>query len=506
MSLLRRVTRLARHTPALAGAAAALLAIAVMICCDAAADAPPVSVAAPSNPLSLADAYTEFRRLFDGKQYAAAAPLAQRVAELTEKELGPTSDDLQVALMNLATTQYLSSDYVGAEASYLRAIELTEGSGKPRLERLARANAGLAATYHEGKRHDLAVQRFERAVALNRRAEGLLNEHQLPLLDKYADSLTELGRFEEALQVQRYAMRIAERKYGESDPRLAPALEKLGRWYARVGAYEPSRTTLKRAIRIVETAQGPQSPELIGPLTALAECIRLQLLDPAQQRPAAPDADRASFFHDMPEPPQFSSMATAAEGQQALERAAGIVTAHADSSPLQVADVYTQLGDWFAARSQPERALPPYQQAWHAAGKATFEGKPLVDLLFGKPMLLNYVRPESWNRYGSRPREEIELRTVLLDVTVTAQGQVRDARVVDDSGDERRAGQTVQAAATARYRPRFDNGQPVETQNVSFAQAWVALLPKPPAPAPAPPAAAPAPAPDPAPDKNPQQP
>jgi tetratricopeptide (TPR) repeat protein len=498
MSLLHGVIRLARHTRTLAGAAAALLAIAAMICCDAAADAPPESLAAPANPPSRADAYTDFRRLFDAGNYAAAAPQAQRVAELTEKELGPASDELQVALMNLATTQYLSGDYVGAESSYLRVIELTERSGKPRLERLARANAGLAATYHQGQRHDLAVQRFEKAVALNRRAEGLLNERQLPLLDKYTDSLTELGRFEEALQVQRYAMRIAERKYGESDPRLAPALEKLGRWYARVGAYEPSRATLKRAIRLVEDAQGLQSPNLVGPLTALAECNRLQLLDPAQSRMTAPDMDRASLFRDAPEPLPFPSPTTAAEGQQALERAAAIVTAHADSPPLQVADVYTQLGDWFEARSQPERALPHYQQAWQAAGKATFQGKPLVDLLFGKPVLLNYVRPSSWNRYGSRPREEIELKTVVLDITVTAQGKVRDPRVVDDSGDERRAEQTVQAAATALYRPRFENGRPAETPNLSFTQAWVVLLPKPPA-------AASAPDPAPTPDKDPKQ-
>ena len=74
--------------------------------------------------------------------------------------------------MNLAMTQYLMGDYVGAEASYSRAIETVKSSGRPLHARLARAYAGLAATYHEGKRHDLAVENFQQAVALTRRHES----------------------------------------------------------------------------------------------------------------------------------------------------------------------------------------------------------------------------------------------------------------------------------------------------------------------------------------------
>jgi tetratricopeptide (TPR) repeat protein len=486
MSLLRGVTTPALHTSILTSAARALIAAAAVAYCGATMADPADAGAQATPPPSRVDAYAEFRRLFEAKDYPAAAVQAKQFAELTEQEIGPAGDDLQVALINLATAQYLAGDYVGAEGTYLRVIELADASGKPRVERLARANAGLAVTYYAGQRYDLAVQRFETAVALSRRSEGLLNEHQLPLLDKYTDSLTELGRYQDALRVQKYALRIAERKYGDRDPRVAPALEKLGRWYARVGAYDPARMSLRRAIDIVEKAQGSASPQLVGPLTALAECARLQLLDPAQQRLAAPDADRGSMFHDPMEPLPYSPTATVAEGQKALERAVAIASERPDPSPMQIADVRVQYGDWFQMRSQPERALPQYQQAWQAASRATYEGKPLSDVLFGKPVLLHYARPENWDRYASRPREEIEMKTVLLDGMVTAEGRMRDARVLDDSGDARRADQTRGAAATARYRPRFENGQPVDTPDVRFTQAWVVLIPKPDAPVPEP--------------------
>jgi TonB family protein len=93
-------------------------------------------------------------------------------------------------------------------------------------------------------------------------------------------------------------------------------------------------------------------------------------------------------------------------------------------------------------------------------------------------VLLHYVQPESWNRYGSRPRDEIEMKTVLLTVVVSAEGRIHDAKIVDDSGDTRHAEQTVRAANTARYRPRFENGQSVDTPDVSFSQSWVVLRPK----------------------------
>jgi tetratricopeptide (TPR) repeat protein len=486
MSLLRGVTTLALQAPTLAGTVRTLAAVALIACCTAAMGDPAGAGAPAAAPLSRVDAYAEFRRLFEAKDYAAATAPAKQFAELTEQEIGTAGDDLQVALINLATAQYLAGDYVGAEASYLRVIELAEASGKPRVERLARANAGLAVTYYAGKRYDLAVQRFDRAVALSRRSEGLLNEHQLPLLDKYTDSLTQIGRYQDALQVQKYALRIAERKYGERDPRIAPALEKMGRWYASVGAYEPARSTLRRAIDIVEKAEGPASPRLVGPLTALAECARLQLLDPAQQGTSAPDANRASMFHDPMEPMPSSPTTTAADGLKALERAVAIASTREDPSPLQIADVRTQYGDWFQARSQSERALPQYQQAWQAASEVTFEGRPLTTVLFGKPLLLQYARPANWDRYASRPPEEIERKVVLVDVTVTREGRTRDAKVLDDDGDARRGEQTLQAVASARYRPRFENGQAVDTPNVPFTQTWVVLVPKADTPAPAP--------------------
>ncbi|MCX7052768.1 MAG: tetratricopeptide repeat protein [Proteobacteria bacterium] len=485
----------------LVAAAWAGLAVAGTAFAQSAPPAPADPVATPpgnaaGNPAtaSATDAYTSFRTEFDAGRYAEAVPHAERVLELAAAQATtPTAEEVQVALMNLGMVQNLSDDYVGAESTYLRVIKLIESSGRPLHDRLARAYAGLASAYHDGNRHDLAVQSFDQAIALKRRHEGLLTAKQVPLVEKYIDSLTELGRYPEALKAQKYLLRIATRQYGGSSPQLAPTLEEIGRWYTSIGAYDQSRRTLRQAIEIVEAAEGPNSPLLVGPLLAIAACNRRQLLDPAAQPLASPDEQREALFHDpsaMLVPVQVSPASLAGEGERSLLRAAQIVDQAAAPSPVAVLNVRTQIGDWYQVRNQPDRARSHYQQAWRAAARVTdkLNGKSYTEAIFGQPVLLHLFRPDDWNRYPKRPPTEVEVRNVVVEYTVSALGRVEAPQVIDDSGDKRRGEKTaLSLQSTARYRPRLENGEPVATPGVQFSQPWILLLP-PPAEKPAAPA------------------
>jgi tetratricopeptide (TPR) repeat protein len=444
---------------------------------------PPAAV--PVSSASVTDAYAEFRRRFDAGQYVEAVDHARSVAELTEGQAtDPTAEDVQVALMNLGMVQNLAADYSGAEATFQRVIGLIEKSGRPTRARLVRAYAGLASAYHDGKRHELAVQAFDQAIALTRRHEGLLTEQQVPLIEKYIDSLTELGRYPEALQAQKYLLRIATRQYGATSVEIVPRLEQIGRWYASVGAYDQSRRILKQALGIIATAEGEQSQRLVGPLLALAACNRRQLLDPVQQQQDSAD-NAANRFNDPTAPVSVSGYSPGmlvAEGERALLQAAALTDAAPEPPPMQVLNVRTQLGDWYQLRQQPDRALPHYRQAWLAATRISekLEGKAYTEAIFGKPVLLHVVRPEGWNRYAGRAPDTVEARTVVVEFAVDPTGRVHDGKIVDDSGDTKRAEKTVRALAeTGRYRPRFEAGEPVVTPEMRFEQPWILPLPEP---------------------------
>lgn len=448
---------------------------------SSAADAPPQ---APTTP---EQAYTEFKRLFEAGEHAAAVEQARKVVELAERAEPTGAEELQVAVMNLGLAERTAGDYVAAEASYQRAIALIEASGRLTSPRYARAHAGLAFTYYDARRYDLAAPGFERAIALNRRAEGLFNEEQLPLLEKQADTLTELGRSEEALQAHRYALRLVGRRSGERSLRYAAELESFGRWYSRARAYDASRVTLRRAADLTGSLKGPEALELIGPLTGIAENARRWLNDPQAREQPSDEAERRAMYHDpvMPGPPRLSTSTIETEGRHALERATAIVDAHPDAPPGTVAAVHLQLGDWHQSRQSPERALPHYQRAWLAAAQVTEEGRALNQILFGEPLLLYLDPPDGWNRYAPRPPEEVERRDVEIELTVTAQGLVRDATIVADGGDPKLAVRGQRAAETGRYRPRFIDGEPVDAPAIRYVQPFFVLREAGPVPGPA---------------------
>jgi tetratricopeptide (TPR) repeat protein len=452
-------------------AATLLLAVAGLAAPRYGGAAEPAAVPAPTTA-------AEFKRLYEAGDYPAAVRQARAVLAEVERSEPVDAEELQVALMNLGLVQRLAGDYLDAEASFRRVIELLEGSGRVTNPRLARACSGLALTYYAARRYDLAAPAFERAIALNRRAEGLFNEDQLPLLDKQADALTEIGRVDDALQAHRYALKLVERRHGAQSLRYAQELVTLGRWYSRVRAYESARYVLRRAVDLVVELKGPDSLELIGPLTAAADNARRWLGD-SQAIAAMADEDRQVMYHDpiAPGPPSLSPIAIQSEGLRALERSVEIVDANPDAPPASVAAVRVQLGDLHQIRLAPERALPHYQQAWRAANGVTEGGRPLQQVLFGEPLLLYYAAPDGWSRYASRPAEEVERRNAELEVTVSPQGRVVQSKVTNDAGDPRLAARAQRAAESARYRPRFVDGQPVETAGVRFLQPFYVLRP-----------------------------
>jgi tetratricopeptide (TPR) repeat protein len=445
-------------------------------------DAPPASAAdatpATPPPASYDEAYAEFKRRFDSRDFAGAVEQGRAVVAQAERIEPPDAELLQVALMNLGIAERMSGDYLQSEATYRRVIDLIEGTGRLASSRLGRAYGGLALTYHAARRYDLAVPAFERAIALLRRSEGLFSDDQLPLLDKQADALTELDRVSDALQAHRYALQLVGRRYGEASLRYAQQLESIGRWYTRAGAYESSRVVLRQSLDLVQTLKGPDSLELIGPLTAGAENARRWLMDPNASVASSAEEQGRTLYHDpvVAGPPRLSPNMIASEGLRALERATAIVDASPDAPPASIAAVHAQLGDLFQIRQSPELALPHYQRAWQAATRApTSDGRPMQELLFGQPLLLQYVLPDGWDRYSARPPEEAERRFVELEGTVTAQGRLRVPKLVSDAGDPKFAERVLRAVETARYRPRFVDGQPVETDAVRFSQPLYVL-------------------------------
>ena len=318
------------------------------------------------------------------------------------------------------------------------------------------------------------MARYEQAIGLVRRSQGLFSDAQVPYLEKFSDALTQLNRVEDALRVQRYILKAVERKHGRDSVPYAEALASSGRWLTSVRAYDGARGALRRSISIIEALEGENSAALISPLTALGDCARKQLLDPEAELPNTPE-DARRTLNGQPVSPVATDMTAStvvSEGQRSYERAVAIATAQVPQSALTIADTRTQLGDWFQSRRQFERAAGNYQLAWTVATAAKFEGRPLVEALFGRPVRLVYRPPHGWDRYASRSDDRVAVRVVQLAVTVDARGTVSAIRVTDDAGDPELGERAVDAAEDAIYRPRYEKGAAVPTTDVEISQPF----------------------------------
>lgn len=62
--------------------------------------------------------------------------------------------------------------------------------------------------------------------------------------------------------------------------------------------------------------------------------------------------------------------------------------------------------------------------------------------------------------------DQAEEKFVAVEFTVTGHGEVQDAKVIEQSGTSRQASEALQAIRAARYRPKFIDGEPVDTRGV----------------------------------------
>src|SRR5688572_10613775 len=247
---------------------------------EATAPQMPSKPAAPRHELKILandsrmTAYEQFRDFYDSARYDDALPLAKRVVELSESD--PERDrELPIAYNNLGATQYQLGDYPAAEQSYRKSLELLEAAQGISSRRLVVPLAGLGTVYAAKDEHQVAADLFDRALAVSRRADGLFNVQQLPLIQQAADSRYAMNDFEGAEREHMYALKIAEQNYGYGDERTLPSLIDLASFYESLREFIASRMMYMRARDIAIKTDG-FNPMAIKALNGIARSYRLQ--------------------------------------------------------------------------------------------------------------------------------------------------------------------------------------------------------------------------------------
>ncbi len=434
--------------------------IALLLCIAFLAWGHASTAAEPNEPERIA-ALNKYLVSVKEQQWADALVPAQRLLELARQE-GPQSVNLADSLTRVGGVQFAMRDYMGAEENFIAAIVMREKLEGPLDGGLEEPLRGLGYAMAATGRHVEAVQVLERALLVSQRSVGLFDLSQRGLRQTLGNSLSETGRGAEAEQQFRSILETAEKAYGVEDVRLVETLVMVGDWYARWGHFEVGRQFHRRAISIVEMKAGPVDARLIAPLRSLGRSyIREMLFANAGQVLVAADGTMARPLRRTKLP---------MEGQDAVERAISVMEISGRRNPAAYRSAVVDAGDWFLLKGDMNKALEYYRRVPKESGETSADAALSSPL--SVPVMLDFAFPPVARRYLDRPADRTIERKLVIEFTVTRSGEVLEPRVVESDASERMERETLASIREALYRPRFENGEPVDTQNVRYEQKF----------------------------------
>lgn len=430
------------------------------------------SVAGAVTDADRVQVYHDFRAAFDARRYQDALPLAEKLVSMTEEQYGARDRALVNPLSNLGTTQYRLHSYKTAEETFLRAVKLVEDSGGGADRALLRPLHGLGATYFATAQYEDASLILKRALDLSRNLDGLFNLEQMSILDQLIDSLVALDRHEEAERAYDYAIRVAETAYGKGDLRVMRPLSRSALWQERMGRYATARVLYARALQIAERAAGNDSLITVEPLEGIARTYRLEFVNGGD--PKGAQAAVSDPFAPAPEldPNVANAQRLNPDGERAILLALKAIDKAQPVDHVKRGTALVELGDWYLSGSMVPNGLQAYREAWH-----DFEqGGSTAPL--SAPRQLAYKPPTAAVVRAKGDHENMEEHFVEATFTVTKDGRTTDVTASDSDASDSLRKAVLTAIRRARYAPRLENGEPVDTQGVTFRERVLAKKPR----------------------------
>jgi TonB family protein len=426
----------------------------------------------------------EYWAQVDRKDWSAAIAAAEQLVAAARTRAAQQPLALSEALALLGNAQFAAKDYTAAEATFTEALQIAEthaGGASPKLLDPLR---GLGYTLAARDRHQEAIPPLERALLIDRRSYGLYDMAQQKVLRQLAESLLKVGRPADAARHVAYLMQLGDRVYGKRDPRQVPILCFAASWHADLGDFIAAREIYRHAVDIVDQKLGPNDPAAVEPLRLLAGTYTQELYfstlgirtQTIERQPTS--ADGSSNQQKEINPRYLSS-----EGEKALDRAVRILEAQPPSAHDTLVATLIQSGDWFQIKHMPEKALPYYRRAAAvnaALPAAATTTPPAVTTAAAAaepqplsfPVRVYYPTPSQATRNTTLPADQVDERFVEVAFTVTDSGDVSDAKITESNGTQRQAADALAAIRAARFRPKFINGEPVETTGMTNREVF----------------------------------
>ncbi len=358
-------------------------------------------------------------------------------------------------------------------SAYEQSIHTLESSQGAYAEGLAEQLLGLGQSLQIQGEHADAVAAFKRGVHLTRINQGLYSAQQIPLLQGLVESYTALGEWEQADDRQNYLFRVQRRALsGRED--MSSVLMQHAMW--QYEAYQRDTNSdgflrllsmwdyYRMAASTIAQRVGKTSVEMLPPLYGL---VRTQYLIALHSTPdAGASLGSQSDYNERIQQGRFTSIQSRSykQGREVINVMVDVYSENLEpGNPLRVESL-VMLGDWMWFNGERTRATEVYQQALTELA-ARDDAQLQKERLFGTPVALPDVD-------GLRPLPVAPDTdgAVLLEYAVNEYGRVTDVELRE--GDEERARTLMRTLRKTRFRPRFDEQEPVRTEQILTSYAY----------------------------------
>ena len=404
----------------------------------------------------LQEEFGRFKELMANGSIDAADTTAKRIVELAIRTSGPQSPETARALTNLGIVQQRNEQYEASIQNFQGAVDILEESFDRLDSQLVNPLKGLGAAQISAGRPEEALQTYGRAVHITHVNEGPHNMDQVEILESMAETNLRLGLIDDALRNHELIYSLNERYYRSNMLALVPSLMRRAEWQHRTGYFNDERTTYRRVIRILETRKGKNDLSLIDPLVRLGNStLRIETSD-------ALGAPTAAAYN----------------GEIYFKRAVRIAEANKAENWAIVADTKLALGDYFTQQLSSPSARRVYREVWDllSTDETRLEHRTRT---LERPNALRGGSPMEFAG-NARPDDviasDVDLRegTVAVRYLITSRGRVANLELVEHRPPEfEDVLRDVQREVRMRlYRPRFADGQPVDTGNQLFTHRF----------------------------------
>ncbi|MDH3637778.1 MAG: energy transducer TonB, partial [Gammaproteobacteria bacterium] len=335
--------------------------------------------------------------------------------------------------------------------------------------------------------HEDALDAFKRVLHITRINEGLYTLGQVPIIERMLDSLAEAGLWNDVHRQFDYLYWLNKRNYGASNPRMLPIIDRMVDWHleaytARLGVRMYRRLMVaqelnKKAVDIIEDHYGDDDPRLANVLK------RQQLTNYYLATYGGEPSDKdvkitISINGSAPNEPSEYERAVLVDyiqnsyssGREALERLDQIYASDTNVDTTERMWAKVALGDWFLMFGKKRKALGVYEvvhqelkneQASPARWFAEPQPLPQVD-----PH--DTAAPDTDTGDTSETPGQAAVPYVVVSFDVNEWGKVKDVVVIESAGErqEKNQYQVQRWLRNTRFRPRFENGRPVLTQDL----------------------------------------